>query len=591
MEPPAPHRRATGERPSGLTARPCPPRARVGRSAVLRRALLALLVLGVLLAPLRAARAAPPPTPFAAAVLPFEDRRHPGQPSWLGHYLRERIAKALLRAPQAAVLGLDAAAQWQRTLGIAPTAPLTAAQLERMGVHVVVQGATHTVLGLAEIELHIRTAADDLLAGDAGRFRVNLAEEFPGTVLRRVLEALQGALLPEGSLHEPRAPADWQAVQSLYALLAEPIPAGDRGARPARVARLQPWLEHPALGGRVHEALATLLLEQALLYQPEGAARQQMLGGALRHATAALQADPQDTHRQALKGELHYFLEQYHEAKTEASIARIRNPLEGLAFVVLALVEGLSTGAAHEYLQRALAVEPFLRTEARARGSAPYQGGILEASFRTWDELRARGGLARRQDYPQILSDAIAAFDNADWEEAERLFREAAQKEEGHHVPWLYLSRILMEIGHAGEAVAPLRRLAREYPQEADVQHYLGVALLESGDAATAAAAFSRALALRPDDARSHFHLAQARMELERWPEAMRSLRAVLHADPERAEAWLRLAEVHMRLEDWPAAEEALERVLNLAPGTPEARQRLAAVRRNLEGDDEAAAR
>lgn len=544
--------------------------------------LWALLVVALLCAgpTARPVRAAPLTPPFGVAVVPFADRRHPDGPAWLGHFLSERIAKALLRARQVAVLPLETAALWQRTLGLRTDAPLTDAQLGRMGVQVVVQGTTQEVLALAELQLHVRTADGELLPGERGTLRFALADEPPGQVLGRVLGRVEAALLPDAHLAEPHPPPDWKGVETLYTLLATPVVPGDRGVRPGLIARLKPLVDTPGLGGRAHEALASLLMEQALLYLPQGAGQQLMLGEALQHATAAAAGDPTDTHRQALQAELHFFLKRDYEAKTEASIARIHNPLEPLAFVVLGLVAGLSTGEANETLGRALQIDPFLRTAARPAGSAPFQGGLLEDSFRTWEDLRARGGLATHEDYAQLLANAIAHFDRKEWDDAERLFRQAAQREDNDYTPWLYLNRILLELGHPAEAVPGLRRLAQDNPQEADILYFLGVALEDSGEPAAAADAYRKALIERPHDTRSQYRLATAEIAQRHWAEALRALRDVLHEEPENAEAWLKLGTVHMEQQDWPAARDALQRAVELEPGLQEARTRLEQVQK-----------
>jgi tetratricopeptide (TPR) repeat protein len=547
--------------------------------ALLLGPLLALLVLGP---GLHMARAEPLQTPVAAAVLPFADRRHPQQSSWLGRYLQERIARALGRASQVAVLPLDAAAQWQRKLSLGPDDTPSAEQLRSLGVAVVVQGATQQVLELADLELHARGAQGDLLAGDAGRLRIDLAAESPAQALARVLGALQAALLPQASLAEPHAPARWDAVEGLYTLLGEPIVPGDRAVRPALVERLRPYTADAALGGRAHEALAELLLEQALLFLPEGQGRTLMLAEALQHAGAALQAEPYDTHRQALKAELHAFLKQYYEAKTNASIARIRNPLEGLAYVVAGLVAGLSTGEASEQLERATALDPFLRTAARVPGSAPFQGGILEPSFAEWERLRASGGLTGSDDYARLLAEGIAAFDRRNWERADALLRQAAAREEADYVPMLYLNRIVMELGHPEQVVTSLRGLASANPQEPDILITLGQAEEASGDPAAAQEAYRKALAEQPDDARALQGLANTEIDLQHWPQAQMALRAVLQHAPESASAWRQLGTVYRHLEDWSAAEGALRRALELRPDWPEARADLDEASRHL---------
>jgi tetratricopeptide (TPR) repeat protein len=384
------------------------------------------------------------------------------------------------------------------------------------------------------------------------------------------------------ALREPHPPPDWQGVERLYTLLGQPIVPGDRAARPERIARLRPLAADPALGPRAREALAEALLEQALLYLPEGAGRELMLRDALEQATAALEADPRDTQRQALRAELLYFSKSYYEAKTEASIARLRNPLESLSYVVLGLVAGLSTGEATVHLERALAIDPFLRTAARPAGSAPYQGGLLEPSFQRWEELRARHGLARQDDYGELIREGTEHFQRREWDEAERLFRKAAERDDADFRAWLYLNRMLIELGHPERAVAGLQRLAEGNPQEPQILYWLGQAQLHSGSAAAAHDSFRKALAEQPDDLPSLQGLAAADMELGHWGAALNELRAVLQASPRDMESWLRLGIVQGQLGDWSAAEGALERALELDPASDEVRRELDEARKHL---------
>lgn len=535
--------------------------------------------------PMQAAAPAAPPTPFALAVTPFEDLRSPGQEAWLGRFLRESIAKSFLRVPQISVLGLDAAAQWQHKLGLRGTDAVEAESLHRMGIDVLILGSTQRVLRLAEIKLRVVSARGDLLPETVHLLRADLAGGSPGALQGRVLQVLHRLLAPAAMPALPPPPERWGEVESLFTALGEAPPPGDRSARPALIARLRPLSDDLALGGRAHEALALLHLEQALLHAQSPARRHALLAQALEHAATALGADRRDTERQALKGEIHYFLKQDEEAKAHASIARIKNPLNGLAFIVLGLVAGLSTGESVEQFKRAFAVHPYLRRASRPIGSSPFQSGILEPYFQKWEQLHAsritwNGGDPLPANYENLLTEGIAHFELQQWDAAEPLLQQAAELEEGDHRPWLYLYRLLIETGRAGEAVQLLRQLSAENPQQADILHYLGVALQSGGEHAQAREAFRKALVERPNDPRSVYHLATADIALGRWEDARGSLRTLLHEQPEHALGWLQMGIVQAQLKDWEAAEGALERALAIDPNLPDAQRRLERLRR-----------
>ncbi len=542
-------------------------------------ALLALLLAGLVQA--RPTSAEAQATPIAVAVLPFTELRRPTADAWLPRFLRERVTAALRRAPQSAVPDPDAATQWARILGLDSAAAVTAAHLERMGVQAAIQATTQTVLGLVEVRLAVVTPAGPVPDGSAQTLRLRLAAEPPHHFLERLLGVVQDALPAAGRLvgTDPAPPTDWEAVQDLYTLLGTPVVAADPSGRPPLIAKLRAWEDHPTLGGRARAALARLHLEQALLHLPQGAGRAHLLAAGLTHATAALAADPRDTARQALKAALHHFLRQDFEARAEASVARIRNPLEALAFAVLALSAGLSTGEANEQLKRALAVHPYLRGAARPRGSAPYLGGVLEPALQRWDELRARNRVVRAADGTEALRRAIARFEAKDWDEARRLFRQAGEASQGGHTPWLYLARIDLEQGRVDQALAALRTLAAEYPLEPELLHHLGVAYARAGDPDAARKLFRRVLEERPQHGPTLYRLGIAEMDAGNWQDALRALRAFLQGEPEHARAWLRLGTVQMRLRNWDAAESALERALELEPGSEDAQRRLTQVR------------
>ena len=530
--------------------------------------------------PIQAAAPAAPSTPFALAVVPFEDLRSPGQEAWLGRFLRESIAKSFLRVPQISVLGLDAAAQWQRKLGLRGSDAVEAESLRRMGIDVLILGSTQQVLRLAEIKLRVVGPRGDLLPETVHLLRADLAGGSPGALQGRVLQVLHRLLVPAAMPALPPPPERWGAVESLFTALGEAPPPSGRSARPALIARLRPLSDDLALGGRAHEALALLHLEQALLHTQSPAQCHALLARALEHAATALDADRRDTERQALKGEIHYFLKQDEEAKGHASIARIKNPLNGLAFIVLGLVAGLSTGESVEQFKRAFAVHPYLRRASRPIGSSPFQSGILEPYFQRWDQLHASQGGPLPANYENLLTEGIAHFELQQWDAAERLLQQAAELEEGDPRPWLYLYRLLIETGRAGEAVQPLRQLSAENPQQADILHYLGVALQSGGEHAQAREAFRKALVERPNDSRSVYHLATADIALGRWEDALGSLRTLLHEQPEHAQGWLQLGIVQAQLKDWEAAEGALERALAIDPNLPDAQRRLERLRR-----------
>ncbi len=541
------------------------------RPASLLPASLALAVFFACAAPAWAQ----PKAPAAAAVFPFTAQRNVEQSRWLAAFLQEELTRSLRRWGQFPLPGPEPAALWQRKFGLRGLEPPEAAQLRRMGVEVVLHGTSQLVLGLALIKMRVTGAEGELLPDGTATFRIELKATAPIILLAQVLgKALAGLSSKTPYDHPPEPlpqPAGWRQLWRYYKLRSTPHAPWDAAALARRMARLEKLAEEPALQGRVAAALAGILLEAALLDTEDRALRRGRLDAALRWAAQAVQIEPWNGDALALKGELHHFLRQEYDARTEASIARVKDPLNGLAYVVLALAAGLSTGEAAQHMKRALAVDPFLWKKNRPPEGPAFQNGVLEPVIEKWQALRAKARRRRKGSGDPRLAQGIALFENKKWTEAEKALLEAAAADEYSHAPLLYLARIQIETGNPEAASAQLRKLAVEFPQEAEIYYYLGIAL-ERGEAyAEAIAAFQQSLREDPEYSLALLHIGTAALGGGQWERAREALRNFLSRDNRNAEGWLSYGIANARLERWEAADEAFREALNLQPGMREA--------------------
>jgi tetratricopeptide (TPR) repeat protein len=534
--------------------------------------------------------------PKRVLVFPIENLRKPGESFWLGDWLQEALAKSLLRTGALAVGDPETATQWRAQFGGGAEGGLPPEAWDRMGADAVVQASVQPVLNLVDVRLRVQSPGGDLLPEQSRMVRFEMTHDTPGNVLGRVLALVRQslALNEKALLDRPAAatpipqPESWQTLETAYTLLAAPVAAGDPQARPARVKALQPLAEHAALRGRIYEEMARLMLEQAMLNERD-AVQQRSLLDALRWVDAALVAEPWDSDRRALKGEIHYFLKQDYQAKTEASIARLKNPANGLAYAVLGLVAGPSTGDGTDQLKRAQRVNPFLWSAARASGQPAFQAGLLETPLQKWSK-RAEAAPTRRaavvqqlaQQMTPALKDGIALFQAKRWEEAQAKFQQAATEDEYDFRPELYQARILIETGHAPEAVQTLRELIAENPAELDVSLQLGIALAKSGALEDARAPLEAVLQENPRQSQALYYLAQADFADKRWAPAAESLRKVVGIDPRNEAAWFNLGIAQANLQQWRAADESFAQVLALNPKSQSAQEWRARIRPNL---------
>lgn len=513
----------------------------------------------------RSASSLPPPR--AAAILPFVPLRS-AEDGWIGAYVQDALRHRIEASGTIALLSRDAASQRAALLGLGPLDAPTAKQWNDLGMNYVLVGTVQRVLERAAVKVRVLGKEGDLLQPAPLSMSLDLASDPPGEAIAPLLAKVGAALgLPDAA--SPAA-GKWSAVEAVYRLAAQAGQAGDAGSRARLISELKAYAAEPGVAGVALETVARLRLEQALLTLKD-AEQYRELASAAQAAQRALDEDASDTERRALLAEIHFFVRQDYLAKTEASVARLKNPLEGLAWVVLGLVAGPSTGEGTDHFKRARQADPYLWQAARAAGTAPFQAGVLEPTLARWAEQHAAGDGSQFEDRAarvenQALHEGIAAFEARKFDAADAAFRKAAQEDEYDFRPLLYELRILIETGRSAEAVLPLRDLAAENPLEPEVQLYLGIALEKAAALDNAQQTFQRILQDNPQHPLALLHLGLTANARHAWAEALEPLRALVSIEPRNADAWLQLGIAQANLEQWSAADDSFRQALAVNP-------------------------
>jgi tetratricopeptide (TPR) repeat protein len=381
-------------------------------------------------------------------------------------------------------------------------------------------------------------------------------------------------------------PERWETVEAVYRLQVRADRAADADARTALLGELQAFAKEPGLAGQVATMEALLRLQNALSLTPGEQTPE--LNRAAQAAHAAVAAAPEDAERRALLAEILYFAKQDYVSKTEASVARLKNPLNGLAWAVLGLLAGPSTGEGTQQLMRARQADPFLWQSARAPGTPSFQGGILEATLRRWAVQHDQSGREKplldkaEREENQTMREGIAAFEAKRWEAAIGAFQKAADQDEYDYRPLLYQARILIETGRSPEALSPLRDLQAENPLENEVLLYLGVALEKTGNLEEARQSFQRILQDDPQQPVALYHAGLTAMAAKAWPAALEPLRTLVGIQPRHEDAWLQLGIAQANLEQWTGADDAFKQVLTINPKSQAAKEWRARIRSKL---------
>ncbi len=528
------------------------------------------------------------------AIAPITDLRGGEDRAWIARHLEDGIRDALLYTQQFAVMPVATAGLWEARRALRPGATPTPEHLQAMGVDFLLWGTIHRVLRLVRVKVRMASADPDYFADEISwEWQVDLQRDSPRDAIERAMAHILPTLArpaqirvglesesgPAPSRASPQ-PAGWELVEAFHRVIGRE--AQSQPDLAARVVALTAFQNEQGLRGKSLGATAETLLVQALLYVPDNAARKPMLESALKAAAAAAKAEPWNSRWLALKGEIHYLLRQDYEAKTEASVARLRNPLDGLAYLVLGMVAGVSTARGNDWMNAALAADPFLRANNRPAGSPPFQGGVLEPYFANWQRLHAQRREWNSPEFDRQLKLGQQLFSQRQWDEAEAAFQAAAGTDASDHRPLLYLARILTETGRPAEAATDLRSLSGEYPEEWDIWFHLGLALTGAQRHAQAEEAFRHSLELNPVELQPLYHLAESQMFRKNWGGARMALRRYLEHKTHNARAWTFLGICETHLEHWPQAAHAFRRALAIDPNQDQARKGLANAAQHL---------
>lgn len=184
-----------------------------------------------------------------------------------------------------------------------------------------------------------------------------------------------------------------------------------------------------------------------------------------------------------------------------------------------------------------------------------------------------KGGYGIADAPPEIqqrFQQAVSLFQAGDIS-AESALRGIEQDAPGISEISHLLGIVLLQMGRAGEAVAPLQFAARSMPRDPAPFNLLGVACQQSGDLEGAIAAFRKALALDANFTDAHFNFGNALRDAGRDAEAADRFRNAIRLEPGFADAHYNLALAEARLGNFEAAVEGYRQALSLQPDQADA--------------------
>ncbi|HYN84756.1 MAG TPA: aspartyl protease family protein [Pyrinomonadaceae bacterium] len=168
----------------------------------------------------------------------------------------------------------------------------------------------------------------------------------------------------------------------------------------------------------------------------------------------------------------------------------------------------------------------------------------------------------------KLLQRAERELREGNFEEAEKVFREALSKDKQSDEARLGLSRALLKQRKNQDAFDQAARVVAQDPLSPRGHALLGMALLNSGDFRLSVEEFRTSLSIKGDDAVAVAGLAMVAYHENRLLEALEGLRRAAFIDPYEPDYLFSLGQVAARSERYKEAADAYERFLRIAPRT-----------------------
>jgi len=197
--------------------------------------------------------------------------------------------------------------------------------------------------------------------------------------------------------------------------------------------------------------------------------------------------------------------------------------------------------------------------------SAGGQKQMLDLAIEQYQKILQ---LDAKDDEAGLWLARLYGFENRH-DEAELVLRSLLDREPANEHALEQYSRLMLDEGRAGEAVA---RLEKGLGPSADAKLYglLGDAYAQQKMNVQAEQVYRQALGLDPEEPVYRQGLAQTLFSEEKYDQAIEQYQQLVQNDPKDPENYLRLAQIYLQIKKLDLAESNAGRALDLAPGNLE---------------------
>ena len=198
--------------------------------------------------------------------------------------------------------------------------------------------------------------------------------------------------------------------------------------------------------------------------------------------------------------------------------------------------------------------------------------------------------ITARNPSQEELGSLLEHYQNARYEDAEKLALSITQEFPDHPYSWTILGVLLEETGRASEALNANQRAVQLEPQAADGHYNLANTFRTLGRLEEAEASYLQALALAPEDAGIYYNLGVTLQGLERLEESRINYKQATTLKSDYAEAHYGLGLLSYGLGKFEEAATSYRQLIALQPNYAEAHYNLGTVLQELSRLDEAEA-
>lgn len=507
------------------------------------------------------------------SIVSFTPLREGTDDSWIGHYVQSRMMRNFRLNSQWNLHTPNSTELWKRKSGKGMVSPLTTIQ---------VTGNFLKVLKRGFLEMHI------VFPVNSQREAVTQEVEFRLQNLDQVVDLLSERvgqqIDPDFSLKKKAVFPSIQAISTEAVFRYRVNRWASQVLDPGETLRLQDLLTHQSDPESIAELVTGLII---LAKDLQGEEKQVLLKRTRKIVQDSLKRNPKQAHLQALLAELLYWQKEKAQSETVARKALQEDENSELALFLLALSQGVNSGAGKEILSKLDSISPWFRLNS-IEEPFQFQHGIFGELL-----LKQKQGFVIKSDKGVVVdqipevedfwsSDTVPEILPQKYKEQLQAAEDLLQKkkeEEGltlldqlvrdypeQSKAILRKAKVHTDKKEYKQALKVLTPLPRKFPQQVEIQQAIGRNYYFLRSYGKAEDAFKAALQLNANYPPSIEWMGLTMVKMRRPKEALQFFDRYLNFDPQYAKAWCQKGLAHWNLQQWKDTVKSWEKCLELDP-------------------------